>query len=206
MSFLVIFTEIFEHILFRDHGAIIFLDNRFCEEQARTNLSGWLKPFLQKHTQMGTAIKGLASFFKTDSLIGRQREEVVAAQTALIHKNNASKKRKRVDVKFEDEGAGGSAETSLQNVAEMYKGEGIENKAPKSIYDESTSGISFNQTSSMPSDQEWEFRKPLPPPPKSGPKGLPKKRLKIVKGLPKTGAKVLQSVSNSKPGSSGKII
>ncbi len=150
---------------------------------------------------MGTAIKGLASFFKTDSLIGRQREEVVAAQTALIHKNNANKKRKRVDVKFEHEGAGGSADTSLQNVAEMYKGEGIENKAPKSIYDESTSGITFNQTSLTSSDQEWEFRKPLPPPP---PKGLPKKKLKIVKGLPNTGAKVLQSVSNSKPGSSGK--
>ena len=153
---------------------------------------------------MGTAIKGLASFFKTDSLIGRQREEVVAAQTALIHKNNANKKRKRVDVKFEHEGAGGSADTSLQNVAEMYKGEGIENKAPKSIYDESTSGITFSQTISTSSDQEWEFRKPLPPPAKRDPKGLPKKKLKIVKGLPNTGAKVLQSVSNSKPGSSGK--
>ena len=165
------------------------------------NISTWLKPFLQKHTQLGTAIKGLASFFKTDSLVGRQRGEVIAAQNALINKNNANKKRKRVDVMMEDEEGGRSSTEHIQkSIADAYKGGGIENKAPSgSIYDESSSGITFNKEAAS-SFEDGEFRKPLPPPAlgilRVQGKGMPKKQIKIVKGLPKSGPKVLKTVSN----------
>ena len=107
-------------------------------------MSSWLQPFFQKHDQIGNAIKGLAGFFKTDSMVGKQREEIIAAQTALINKNNANKKRKRVDVRLDTAAATTTEEISLQNLAEIYKGEEVENKAPKTIYEGVSEAIGFN--------------------------------------------------------------
>ena len=45
--------------------------------------------------------RGIASFFNTGSMIGKQRGEIVAEHTALIAKNKAVK-RQRVEVSLDD--------------------------------------------------------------------------------------------------------
>ena len=65
----------------------------FCE------CTGILKKIvLEIFSHIYQLLKGLANFFKTDSLIGKQRDVMIAEQTALINSKNQNK-RKRVDVR-----------------------------------------------------------------------------------------------------------
>eukprot|EP00092_Neocalanus_flemingeri_P017682 GFUD01019128.1.p1 GENE.GFUD01019128.1~~GFUD01019128.1.p1 ORF type:complete len:936 (+),score=293.78 GFUD01019128.1:31-2838(+) len=76
----------------RDHGAVIFLDTRFGDHNAKISLSCWLQPFFQKYTSIGVAIKGLANFFKVDSSVGMLRHSAVMKQTALIEASRGIKR------------------------------------------------------------------------------------------------------------------
>lgn len=187
----------------RDHGAIVFLDNRFCDGQAKQSLSSWLQPFFQKHSQLGSAIKGLANFFKTDSLIGKQRDVMIAEQTALINSKNQNK-RKRVDVRLEEsEGL----ETEKFDLTQLYTGSGsthnTENKEPSNIYEEAYTGITFNKISQ---ETFTDFRKPIAP---VRPAQV-RKKLKIVRGpskpsgcvSPQATTSPKSSAANSKTGHS----
>lgn len=157
----------------RDHGAIIFLDSRFSDLSARQALSSWLQPFFQVHAQIGTAIKGIAGFFKTDSLVGRLRGEVIAEHTALIKKNGGVR-RERVEVKLEE-----AVPVSIK--PDEYKC-GVEDASTaKSIFSTSSERINFATQSSQP-----VFRVPNPV---SAARPPPRKRLKIaVKGFPTAGS------------------
>ena len=141
---------------------------------ARQALSRWLQPFFQTHNQIGTAIKGIASFFKTDSLIGKLRGDFIAEQTAMINKNK-SLKRQRVNIRIEDD-----EPAAVNCSAEEYKGEVEKQTTAESIYSTSSERINFHSQNSK--SDSAVFLKPFPVPLKSV---QPRKKVRIaVRGFP----------------------
>jgi len=157
----------------RDHGAIVFLDNRFGDIQARQAMSRWLQPFFQNHAQIGAAIKGMASFFKTDSLIGKQRGDVIAEQTAMMN-NSKGLKRCRVEVNYEEE-------TVPVVTATDYAGGALDHPTTAgNIFATSSDGINFQSQSSTADEHVF-----LAPKPVTLAQSMRKKKIKVaVKGFP----------------------
>jgi len=134
----------------RDHGAVIFLDTRFGDQQARISLSRWLQPFFQKYTNIGIAIKGLANFFKVDSAVGALRQAAVAHQTALIEASRGIKRSHSADDeeghdKHKFRNAVQQDAQPMINLAERYQNNPLikENMA-QDIYSTSSTTITFN--------------------------------------------------------------
>ena len=137
----------------RDHGAVIFLDTRFGDHQARTSLSRWLQPFFQKYTNIGVAIKGLANFFKVDSAVGVLRQSAVSKQTAMIEASRGVKRSLPHEDKNDHEKHGVKQEALDVDLAERYQSNSLqkENKA-QDIYSTSSSTITFNNVSKRPTE------------------------------------------------------
>jgi len=167
----------------RDHGAIIFLDNRFADKTAREALSRWLQPFFQTHKQIGTAIKGIASFFKTDSLIGKQRGEIIAEQTALINRGKGTK-RQRIEVELESTAATQDIEAADYKLAVGA----VSGNTASSIFSTSSQGIYFGGAQPK-ADNEPVFRVPTPVNEFAQQQQQKRKKLKIVaRGFPSRAA------------------
>jgi len=134
----------------RDHGAVIFLDTRFGDQQARTSLSRWLQPFFQKYTNIGVAIKGLANFFKVDSAVGVLRQSTVAKQTAMIEASRGIKR--SLPQEENNDHVNQDIQKDTVNLAECYQSNSLqkENKA-QDIYSTSSATITFNNVMKRPS-------------------------------------------------------
>jgi len=166
----------------RDHGAIIFLDSRFKDQNARQALSTWLQPFFQAHNQAGTAIRGIAGFFKTDSMIGKQRGEIIAEHTALIAKNKGGVKRQRVEVELEDTAPPAIDFNQYKDGGPALDEAACSQQATSIFSTSSQSRITFGSTATPGDASAAVFKVPRAPI-TSGVQ--PKKRLKIaVRGLP----------------------
>ena len=110
---------------------------------ASKSLSHWLQPFYQKHSQLGSAIKGLASFFRSDSSVGQLRRAAINRQAEAAAASSSSKtgvKRPRQEP---------LQETQASINTEMYKNSsdcgGGEDQPPSSIFATPTCGISFGR-------------------------------------------------------------
>merc|ERR1719470_666055 len=126
----------------RDHGAVIFLDTRFGDHQAKVSLSRWLQPFFQKYTNIGVAIKGLANFFKVDSSIGMLRQSAVSKQTALIE---ASRGVKRPMPQQDECDKLQQDDQPALDLAERYQDRPqVKAEVAQDIYSTSSSTITFN--------------------------------------------------------------
>ena len=126
----------------RDHGAVIFLDTRFGDHQAKVSLSRWLQPFFQKYTNIGVAIKGLANFFKVDSSIGVLRQSAVSKQTAMIE---ASRGIKRPMSQQDDGDKPQQDDQPALDLAERYQDRPqVKAEVAQDIYSTSSSHITFN--------------------------------------------------------------
>jgi len=126
----------------RDHGAVIFLDTRFGDHQAKVSLSRWLQPFFQKYTNIGVAIKGLANFFKVDSSIGMLRQSAVSKQTAMIEASRGVKR--PMPQQDEDDKHLQDGQPAL-DLAERYQDKPqVIAAVAQDIYSTSSSTITFN--------------------------------------------------------------
>jgi len=124
----------------RDHGAIVFLDSRFKEQNACQSLSSWLQPFFQRHSSLGSAVKGLAGFFKVDSDVGRMRQEAVAAQAKIVNRSKGNESNQQQGMKR-------PLEQVEENTCsrEMYSQKTVspKEKEADSIFSTTSCGISF---------------------------------------------------------------
>jgi len=155
----------------RDHGAVIFLDTRFGDHQARTSLSRWLQPFFQKYTNIGVAIKGLANFFKVDSAVGVLRQSTVAKQTAMIEASRGIKR----SLPQEDNNVhvNQDIQKDTMNLAECYQSNSLQKEIKaQDIYSTSSATITFNNIMKRPSESSV-----MGPPSIIGQK---KKRIKVT--------------------------
>ena len=126
---------------------------------------------------------GLAGFFKTDSSLGKQRQEVIRQQNELI---NASKgvKRSRPEVRLEDEeteARPGLISTDVYSQATGLGRSASSSSSTASIYSSSIAGICFSSSSSRSTER------PFRPASSQGAAPPFRKKLKIVvKGFPTT--------------------
>jgi hypothetical protein len=122
---------------------------------------------------------GIAGFFKTDSILGRQRQEAIRQQNELINASRGGLKRPRTEIKLEEEE---TPSTGLLS-ADVYSqpAGGASTASADSIFSSSSGGICFNsRTESSLTDR------PLRPTNGQTSAGQPvRKKLKIVvKGFP----------------------
>jgi regulator of telomere elongation helicase 1 len=47
-----------------DHGAIIFMDQRFSYKNNLNNISGWIREVTQNYDEFGPAYRAIIQFFK----------------------------------------------------------------------------------------------------------------------------------------------
>ncbi len=98
---------------------------------------------------MTVFFSGLAGFFKTDSSLGKQRQEVIRQQNELI---NASKGVKRPRQKVVPEEEADEAQPGPISAAQYSQAaQGRPTTAAVSIFNSSSSGISFSGTAPGPS-------------------------------------------------------
>lgn len=58
-----------------DYGAIILCDNRFAAPNFRTQLSAWVRPFMNSYSTFGPALRDIIQFFKNAQVLLPQPEE-----------------------------------------------------------------------------------------------------------------------------------
>ena len=127
----------------RDHGAVIFLDTRFGDHNARISLSRWLQPFFQKYTSIGVAIKGLANFFKVDSSVGLLRKSAVSEQTALIEASRGIKR--PLSEQDSDSDRHQQHDQPAVNLPELYQDKPqAKQEVAQSIFSTSSASIAFS--------------------------------------------------------------
>ena len=86
----------------RDHGAVIFLDERFGDNMARQSLSKWLQPFFQKYDDSASAAQALKQFFKADGEAGKLRRAAVD-EKPVARAACKSRRKPHVEIKMEEE-------------------------------------------------------------------------------------------------------
>lgn len=52
-----------------DYGAIILCDNRFAAPNFRTQLSAWVRPFMNSYSTFGPALRDIIQFFKNAQVL-----------------------------------------------------------------------------------------------------------------------------------------
>ena len=131
----------------RDHGAVIFLDGRFGNNNAKFNLSRWLQPFFKTYKLPGPAAQDLAKFFKSDSELGKERKAAVEEKTAAIAASK-SKKRTHIEMKFEEEEMKPSGPQTKDYLVGAKAGKPVESDSMQrasDIYSTSSSAIGFSR-------------------------------------------------------------
>ena len=86
----------------RDHGAVIFLDERFGDNMASQSLSKWLQPFFQKYDDSASAAQALKQFFKADGEAGKLRRAAVD-EKPVARVACKSRRKPHVEIKMEEE-------------------------------------------------------------------------------------------------------
>lgn len=69
-----------------DYGAVLLLDSRFSQPSNQAGLSKWLRPHIQDDEGFGTAVRGLATFYRTAESTAKAvaEENKRAAQVAIL--------------------------------------------------------------------------------------------------------------------------
>ena len=86
----------------RDHGAVIFLDGRFGNNNTKLNLSRWLQPLFMTYKLPGPAAQDLAKFFKSVASWEKREEQLWRRRRLrLLIAASKSKKRTHIEMKLE---------------------------------------------------------------------------------------------------------
>lgn len=88
-----------------DYGAIIFIDERFCEKRNTAYISKWIRKSIRQYDDFDQSLEGLQSFFK-------DIKERVDKNADALH---------NIDVKIDNDGLMGTHKVSTEHVKKLNK-------------------------------------------------------------------------------------